>query len=106
MNSLREEITAARIELQRQVYLQEEPENKKYYEYLSGSILQARKIINQRSSEQRLRKAPFDIEKMRFLRQISVPLQPMHDVLVAFFLLLGEFEGKTRVYSQYTRVNK
>ncbi len=40
---------------------------------------------------------PLDEATIRSLRQISSPSPKLHDVLVAFFLLLGEYEGNTRV---------
>ena len=76
----------------------EKPENQEFKEALTPELMQARILEKKLSRIQTLPKQLFlDDSTMRMLRQYSVPPTAVHDVVVAFFLLLGEYEGHTRV---------
>ncbi len=76
----------------------EQPENLEFKDPLTPELMQARILEKKLSRYQSLpSKLVLDDTTMRMIRQYSVPPTAVHDVVVAFFLLLGEYEGYTRV---------
>ncbi len=75
----------------------EKPEQKKYKEMLRPEIEMAKKLLDDTRFNEIQPDLPFDPEIMRVLRKFKTPKSIVHDVLCAFFLLLGEGEDETRV---------
>ena len=86
------------VELNKILKELENPENREYRAALTPEMMEARKIL---SKLQRRSKVPtqinLDDKVMRNLRQISNPSQLIHDIVVSFFFVFGEYEGYTRV---------
>ena len=76
----------------------DQPENATFKDPLTPELMQARLLRMELSRNMKIpSRLEFDDKTMRTLRQYSSPPPAVHDVVVAFFLLLGEYEGFTRV---------
>ena len=77
-----------------------EPEYIKYRGNLTLDLMRARQILNRLERENWIPKQlDLDEQTMRDIRQVKLPTKTLHDIVVAFLLLLGEYEGNTRVCS-------
>ncbi len=74
-----------------------QPEKKKVRESLCNEAARAKELAKKLSRRARLKALHMDASVLRSLRQIVEPKKQVHDVIVAFFLILGEYEGHTRV---------
>ena len=87
----------------RQLYNQlQEPAYAKYKDPLTRELMYARQMMSKLGRVQHVlapKHMELDEKTMSTLRQIVNPVPVIHDVMVAFFLLLGEYEGFTRVCS-------
>ena len=93
----------------------EQPENATFKDPLTPELMQARLLKMELSRNMKIpSRLEFDDKTMRTLRQYSSPPPAVHDVVVAFFLIFGEYEGFTRVSwtvlyivcIQYTNIGK
>ena len=76
----------------------EQPENVTFKDPLTPELMQARLLKMELSRNMKIpSRLEFDDKTMRTLRQYSSPPPAVHDVVVAFFLIFGEYEGFTRV---------
>ena len=78
--------------------IMERYENEKYHVVLRDEMNQAKAIYRELNRKDRVKALHFDARVLRKLRATRNPLEPVHDVVVAFFLFLGEYEGYTRVF--------
>ncbi len=76
----------------------ERPEKKRHRDMLASELARAKALLRQLDRAEKVKALHFDSPILRTLRQIREPTQQLHDVIVAFFLLLGEYEGYTRVF--------
>ena len=75
----------------------EKPKNQQIREKLESDLDTAKAIIRQNEIKAKVASLHFDSGAIRTLKQMNNPGPKTHDVIIAFFLLLGEYEGKTRV---------
>ncbi len=86
------------------------PEKKKHFEVLKQEVVMAREIQEDIKEEQQTKRTtitritivkdadlPIDAAVLRALRQYRNPKPLVHDITVAFLMLLGEYEFDTRV---------
>ncbi len=74
------------------------PLNVKLRDPLTPELMQARLVLKHLKVKETMPKSvPFDDDSMRSLRQMAVPTKEVHTVIMAFFLLLGELEDRTKV---------
>ncbi len=74
------------------------PQNRLIKEKLMREIAMAEEIEKDIIRQKYYKKLPFNDQAMRTLRRFTVPSEQTQDILCGFFLLLGEYEGDTRVY--------
>ena len=79
----------------------EEPANKELHDQLSKELIKARTVLKIEEEKERLKALHLDSSVMRTLRQIRLPKKQVLDITIAFLLLLGEYEGDTRVCFHY-----
>ncbi len=88
-------------QLEELVYFLERPEENKFNTMLETEIIEAKKLLKDAMRKHRRKTLPFNTEIMRVLKKFKEPKPITHDVIVAFFLLLGEYEGDTRVFLSF-----
>jgi hypothetical protein len=85
----------------------EQPENVTFKDPLTPELMQARLLRMELSRNLKIpSRLEFDDKTMRTLRQYSSPPPAVHDVVVAFFLIFGEYEGFTRDWTYCRRLLK
>ena len=75
----------------------EELEKKKRHERLLAGLQKVKAVNKEEERKAQINALHFNTPILRTLRMIRMPSPQIHEVIIAFFLLLGEFEGYTRV---------
>ncbi len=75
----------------------DQTENTKHRLLLRKDIRRAREVLKRLERQSHLRALTMNESVLRGLRRIHDPKKPVRDITVAFLLLLGEYEGHTRV---------
>ena len=75
----------------------ERAENAGMRAQLEAELSDAKECVQLEERRVHLRVLQLDSRVISTLRKIRTPIPIVHDVVVAFLLLLGEFEGYTRV---------
>ena len=73
------------------------PEKNKTRQSLVDEIKRAKELAKNLAREAKIRAISLDSSVFKTLHQIVQPHEEVHEVVIAFLLLIGEYEGFTRV---------
>ena len=76
----------------------ERPEKRKIRESLGDEFSRAKEVEKKLTREARIRALNLDSSVFKSLRLIVKPPKQVHEVVISFLLLIGEYEGLTRVF--------
>ena len=84
-------------EIQKMLEEFEQKENDKYFFHLKTPMRRAKDLEEALRREKLIKELPFNENTLKTLRSIDKPNEYVQNILVAFYLLLGEYECYTRV---------
>ncbi len=80
------------------------PENKEFQEQMKEELVHVKEKQKEMENKSAVVMLKLDTQTLRSLRQFRNPKPLVHEITIAFLLLLGEHEADTRVFSMFYQI--